>query len=357
MYYLDKKEKSEFSKHSIYTIQKGDTLQSVAHKLGIDAQELRRYHNIYCELPDLIEADFKSYLEYLILSPEKKENKSNEALAKKLHKVSFGKEYRLPFSPERMNHRYKAKYTTQVGDAIDVTELSISVKWLAVDKNKYHLFEINRGSEIYINGKMPDTMMEELAIKTAEVLYPLKIVVDEFGKWIDIHNYNEIESRWERIKNEILDYYEGEVADAYIEKTENSLENSETLLESLRSDYFLRAFFNGIHVEYTAEYSFKEEVSFPLEKDEEAIFTVQQKIAPFLDDSDLIKVEQKGEYIDSGYEIQYGYEPWQGSYDAVYFLNSHSYCIEKIDLVSCIEYDDPIKVTIALELLKRNDSE
>ena len=356
MYYLDKTEKSELDKHSTYTIKKGDTLNSVARELGVDAQELRRYHNIYCEIPDLIEADFKSYLKILILAP-KKEKVPNDVIVKKVKKVSFGNNYRLPFSPERMNHKYKVKYTSEVGDESDITEINVSVKWLAVDKNKYHLFEINRESGIYINGSAPDTMMDELEVKTAEVLYPLKIVVDEFGKWIDIHNYNEIESRWVKVKSEILDYYEGEVADAYIEHTEYALENSETLLESLRSDYFLRSFFNGIHVGYTADYSFKNEVLFPIEKDEESLFKVQQNIAPFLDDSDFIKVEQKGDYIDSGYEIQYGYEPWHGSYQAVYFLNSHSYCIEKLNLVSAIEYDEPIKITIEMELLKHKESE
>ena len=71
MYYIDESEVSSYDKHRTYKIRKGDTLQSVADALGIDAQELRRYHNIYCELPDLIEADFKSHLKLLILAPEK----------------------------------------------------------------------------------------------------------------------------------------------------------------------------------------------------------------------------------------------------------------------------------------------
>ncbi|PKB18732.1 LysM peptidoglycan-binding domain-containing protein [Flavobacterium sp. 5] len=355
MYHLEKIETSEYDKHQTYKVRKGDTLQAVARELGVEAQELRRYHNIYCPIQDLIEADFKNHLELVILAPEKKEVKTNEGIARKLKKISLANDFRLPFLPERINENYKIQYTSEVGDEIDITEMKISVKWLAVDNNRYHLFEIDRASEIYINGKAPDTMMSELALKAAEVLYPLKIVVNEYGKWIDIHNYNEIENRWGRIKREILDYYEGEVAEAYIEHTENALENSETLLASISSDYFLRVFFNGIHLGYTSDYSFKNEISFPLEKEEESMFKVQQKIAQHLDDSDLIKVEQKGDYIDLSDGIQYGYAPWKGNYNAAFFLNSDSYCIEKINLECSIEYDEPLKITVHIELLQEDE--
>ena len=356
MYYIGESDVSEYDKHRTYKIRKGDTLQSVARELGVDAQDLRRHHNIYCRIPDLIEADFKSHLELLILPPEKKEAKTNDEIEKKRRKVSFGDDNRLHFSPERTNENYKVQYTSEVGDEVDVTEMNVNVKWLAVDKNKYHLFEINRASDIYINGKVPDTTMNELGAKTAEVLYPLKIVVDEFGEWIAIYNYNEIESRWEKIKNEILDYYEGEVAETYIEQIEYALENEDTLLASLRSDYFLRAFFNGIHIGYTADYSFKNEITFPLEKNKESVFKVEQKVASHLDEEGLIKVEQKGDYIDSGLEIDLGYAPWKGNYSAAYFLDADSYYIEKMNLECSIDYDNPIKIAIKIDSIKQVNS-
>lgn len=357
MYYIGESDVSEYDKHRTYKIRKGDTLQSVARELGVDAQDLRRHHNIYCRIPDLIEADFKSHLELLILPPEKKEAKTNDEIEKKRRKVSFGDDNRLHFSPERTNENYKVQYTSEVGDEVDVTEMNVNVKWLAVDKNKYHLFEINRASDIYINGKVPDTKMNELAAKTAEVLYPLEIVVDEFGKWVAVYNHNEIESRWEKIKNEILDYYEGEVVETYIEHIEYALESADTLFELLASDYFLRAFFNGIHIGYTADYSFKNEITFPLEKNKESVFKVEQKVASHLDEEGLIKVEQKGDYIDSGLEIDLGYAPWKGNYSAAYFLDADSYYIEKMNLECSIDYDNPIKIAIKIDSIKQVNSD
>ena len=84
MYYVNESEVPSRSKHLTYKIRKGDTLESVANELGLEAQELRRYHNIYCEISDLIEADFKSHLEYLILAPDKiKEDADEKKLEEK----------------------------------------------------------------------------------------------------------------------------------------------------------------------------------------------------------------------------------------------------------------------------------
>lgn len=352
MYYIEESEVSFHGSHRTYKVKKGDTLERVSLELGIAASELRRYHNMYCEIPDLIEADFKRHLEFLILAPEKGEVSKKDIIDEKPREVCLGKNYRLPFTPEQTDESYKVKYTYEAGDDIDVTEMKISVRWLASYNNKYHLFEINRASDIYINGKIPDTMMDGLAAKTAEVLYPLKIVVDEFGKWVDIYNHAEIESRWGKIKSEILDYYEGEVVEKYIEHVERTLESSERVLSSLRSDYFLRAFFNGIHAGYTADYEFEKDLSFPLQKETESVFRVQHKMAPNLDDTGYIRIEQKGNYTDSGFGFLYGNAHLKANYSAVYFLNSDTYTIEKMNLECNIENAQPVRTTIEIELLK-----
>lgn len=355
MYYEDKPEESPYGKFRTYKIKKGDTLASVARDLGVEADELRWYHNMYCEIQDLIEADFKSYSQFLILAPEKYIEDRKEKEEKKGQKVTLASNHILPFVADRINKDYKVQYTTVFGDQVDTLEMETSVKWLATDKNSFHLFEINRDA-IKVNNELPDTVMDDLAAKTAKVLYPLKIVVDDTGKWIAVYNFDEIENRWKDTKEEVLDYFEGEVAENYIEHTEYALENSETLFDSLASDYFLRTFFNGIHVGYTANYSFKNEVFFPLEKDEESKFEVEQKINPLLDESNLIKVEQIGHFVDDGTEKSFGFDPWRGNYKASYFLDEDSYCIEKVNLECNIEYDEAIKVIIQIESIKKEEN-
>ncbi|MFH6935271.1 peptidoglycan-binding protein LysM [Flavobacterium sp. FlaQc-30] len=356
MYYRDQPEESSYDKFRTYKIKKGDTLESVARDLGVEAEDLRWYHNMYCEIPDLIEADFKSHLKFLILASEKTIEERKEKTEKKNQKVSLASNYTLPFVADKINKEYQVNYTTVFGDEADTIEMKVSVKWLATDRNKYHLFEINR-KDVQVNNKMPDTVMDELEAKTGEVLYPLKIVADESGKWIDIYNYDEIDNRWKEAKEAVLDYFEGEVAENYIEQTEYALDNSETLFDALASDFFLRTFFNGIYIGYTSSYSFQNEVFFPLEKEEESKFAVEQKIDLVLDESNLVKVEQKGDYVDTEGETSFEFDPWKGKFHALYFLDEYSYCIEKVNLECSIEYDEPIKVIIQIEPLKKEETQ
>ncbi|EKT3967173.1 peptidoglycan-binding protein LysM [Flavobacterium psychrophilum] len=340
------------TKEKTYTIKTGDTLHKVAQELAMPPMELRRYHNIYCEIPDLIEADFPSHLELLLLPPDKSDIVSNSSTEKKPRKVGFINGSKLPFLPSGSKKSYAVRYVLEEGDEKDTIHFEASVKWIALDPKGFHFFEIDRLTKTYINDTEPDTMMEELAAKTAEILYPLQIVVDLTGKWIDVYNYAQITERWENKKREILDYYEGEVTQIHIEHTEQSLTSKAALIDSLRSDLFLRALFNGVHVDYSSEHTFENNITFPLVKDEEASFLVQQTVTPFLEDGKWIKVEQKGDYIDTDFDIDFELDPWEGNYNATYFLNPNSYCVEKLELESIIHYDSPIKASLNIEELK-----
>ncbi|SEO84833.1 hypothetical protein SAMN05444671_1241 [Flavobacterium sp. CF108] len=358
MYYTDESELSFYSKFRIYKIAKGDTLQNVAQKLGIEARELRRYHNTYCLISDLIEDDFKRFSKFLILAPEKDAFEIKDAIEKKPKQVSLGKNNKLLFLPKGISKDYSAQYTFESGGKIDKMEMAVRVKWIAADENKYNLFEITRSLNLFIDDNLPDRMMDELGAKIVEVLYPLKIIVDESGKWIDIYNYDEIVLRWKDKKSEIFDYYkkEAKVTQGLIEFTENTLTSPDKLFEMLRSDYFLRSFFNGIHTAYTTDYEFENEVLFPLERNEESIFKMQQKINPFLNDVSFIEVEQKGKYVNSGDGINFNVKIQNGNYNAMYYLNSYSGFIEKMNLECSIDFEDPIKISLNIESLKKDET-
>ena len=54
----------------IYKVKKGDTLQLIAEKLQISVNDLRHYHNMRCELWELLEQKLTSKTERIIVPSE-----------------------------------------------------------------------------------------------------------------------------------------------------------------------------------------------------------------------------------------------------------------------------------------------
>jgi len=355
MYYINESDEQSYDKkYRCYKIRKGDTLQSVALELGKESQELRHYHNMRCAIPDLIEEDFKSHLELLILAPEEEESveKSEKTTRKK---VVFGSEsFTIPFYPVNVNNSYGVKYSFQKGDEIKLLEYQASVNWLQADKNGICFFEINRLSKVKINGKEAETKVDILAEMAASVLYPLQVVVDQNGNWIDILNFETIKERWEYKKNEIVELNDGKNVLNYISEIEETLKDADSLLETFSDDWFLKTFFSGVHTCYGPNLAIEKEISFPIMPKKAVVaIDVEQKIEEHLDDANLILIRQKGEITDEKIKDDFLLDSdVLGNYEAEYYLNPNHYAIEKIILQCTLDTYSSRKVTIEINNLK-----
>ncbi|OXA87625.1 peptidoglycan-binding protein LysM [Flavobacterium hercynium] len=337
-----------YDKFRTYQLTKGDTLVGVSQKLNIDASEIRRYHNRYCDERDLIEKDFKGHTKFLILAPEKTEANLAKPTSPKSQNVNFGSATSLPFFPKDIQKDYSVKYTFKTQDLTEKLEMGIRVKWLNTDVNNYHLIEIRKSVNLFVNNNMPDTIMDEIGAKMVQVLYPLQIIVDPSGKCIDVFNDKEIRNRWESKKIELLQDYENGIIPIYMKNCQLALESAESLFQLLKSDYFLRSFFNGIHTSYTEEGIFEHKVYFPVLNNKESQFLVKQKIDSCLNEARLIKVEQKGNCINTNAQNQL----IDGSYISTYFLDPHSYFIEKMELECRLELEKTFELRIEIEAIK-----
>jgi hypothetical protein len=355
MFYIDESDKTIGNEHRTYKIKEGDTLYSVAEELDIDPALLRKYHNRYCEIPDLIEADFKSYLKFLILAPEKGEENGQTGEATRQKVIFSNVPFTLPFYPVNINNNYRVIYTIQKGEEVKRIGYEISINWMNADKNGICLFEIDKITELYINGTEADTKADELAEKAASVLYPLQVVVDQDGEWIDIHNFEEIQERWKKKRPNILEHSTGKGLEKYLSAVDIVLDSEEHLLQTLSGNWFLRAFFSGIHTDYTSKLTFDKIVDFAIIPNKDPIqFEVKQKIEEYLDHDNLIVIEQKGLLTDDDIKETYFIDPsLTSNYNAIYHLNPNNYTIEKIFLECNIALSIPKKVTVTIYNLNK----
>jgi hypothetical protein len=354
--------------HRFYNIKEGDTLHKVANEIKADPLEIRHYHNIYAEIEDVIQEDFPSHLKILILQTEKDrlETKAKREEAQKTVTLK-ATNFSLVFRPDELKREYQVKYTVEKGENIDTMRQEMSIKRLLTKGIEYFYFEIDTVSKLYLNGTEVDGLAVELAENTAQILYPLQIVVDDNGKWRDIYNFDTIRKRWETKKQDLLDYYEGDTTDQYIAIVDKTLQSKEKLVNKLAGNWFLRAFFNGIHIDYTEKLEIDKNVYYPISTNIiEPKFLVQQKINEKLDEKKRLLVEQKGILDDERSKIDFenGSEfPFhamsnknsikaKGSYEAKYFLDPNNYNISELLLECLIEIEPPQKLKIEVSPIK-----
>jgi hypothetical protein len=344
--------------HDKYYIKKGDTFKSVSEELGIEWQILRVYHNTHCiDDEDVINADFPSHLEFLLLKRVRLQA-NGEPEAVPLKKAILANGFNVPFQQLSEKRDYGVICTIENGNEIYSLKYEVSVKLLDTDINGYSFFKIDRTSKVYINDIEADTIANELAEKVSSVLYPLQVVVDQEGEWGAIHNFEEIKERWGESRAEILEAYPGEETEKYLALYEKNLVSNQTLSNALSKDWFIRAFFNGVHTGYTSKLSFEGYAYFPfIAKSDDIMFDVEQKIGEYLDENHLINIDIKGILKDDRTKAYFEYDldltnnpltdqEVDGSYRAKYFLNPNNYSIETLFVECTIALDVPQKFTV-----------
>jgi hypothetical protein len=354
--------------HDKYFIKEGDTFRSISKELGIEWNVLRAYHNIHCvNDEDVVNTYLPSHLEYMLLKRIKLQA-NGEPEPVSLKKASLGEDFNLPFLQISTKRDYGVICTINNGDEVHTLKYEMSLKWVSIDHNGFSFYEIDRVSKIYYNDIESDTIANELAEKVSSVLYPLIVVVDDEGEFVDVHNFQDIKNRWENQKPEILEAYPGEVSEKYFALFENNLKSKQMLSVALSYDWFIRAFFNGIHTEYTAELSFEGDVCFPfLAKNDDLKFRVTHKLDEYLDENYLINIDVQGvleeERSKTDFESEFDLpisslldQKAAGSYRAKYFLNPNNYNIETLFIECSIALDVPQKFSVMVTDLNENEN-
>lgn len=344
-----------------YKIQKGDTLSSVAKKFNSKEYDLKTHHNVYCEIKDLIGLDFPQHLTELILPSFEFNQKEDNLISRK--PVRLGNKGKLEFYPSTLNKNYGVFITLEKGDDSETIKYEINLRYIRQQEGE-KVFELNRISKIYINDEEADAIADVLAVKVAQVLYPLQILIDEKGSFSGIANYEQIKQRWETVKENIYDEYEGEWVEKYIELNEEVLNEKESIEFSLLSDYFIRTYFNGIYTDYPEKKSKNNEIKFPVLNDVSDInYTVKSEIEEYYDESNFIVLNQDGtinedrskEDLESKFNFPFyanpdtSYTLAEGDYRGKYFLNPNDRSIEAAYIEASVEVEvvEKIKISIA----------
>ncbi|MFH6937202.1 LysM peptidoglycan-binding domain-containing protein [Flavobacterium sp. FlaQc-30] len=241
-----------------YKVQRGDTIEKIANKIGIPVKDVRAFHNQHCEISDLVEFGLPiRFVEYILLSDLNSYVDSKLSEQKALKKVFSNSENLLRLA-------WIENYTQEYGTIIQFRQnnqlknkvhFTSKVEFLREQDN--HFIVKLQVNQVYINDKEPNLVIEEFASEISKVLYPIVLCLTDRGAIHSILNVEDIHRRWKDLKPAILKYYKGgNVIQRLIYSFEKSIGSESLLRRSFEEHPFFQIFFAPIYQNHSSDLSF-----------------------------------------------------------------------------------------------------
>jgi hypothetical protein len=347
-------------------INKGDTLDTLSEKLGLEKDEMIEFHNIRASPKEQILYDLPNDLQELYVYPFIYQKIKDPSL-----KVALDFNYKLVHQPNKEKIAYGVQYTITSGEEETSMKFEATVCYLTQDNHNFH-YEVNKISPTFIDGIEADIMADVLAEKVATVLYPLTIIVSDEGKWIGIANYEAVKSRWKTVKETIYKDYEGQWIADYVQECENNLSDENTFVQSMAGNWFLNAYFAGLYTGYANAYNvinewfgFERKTTFPVLATVAGLqYHTKYHLQELLDEDAIVKIDVTGVLDDprskDDLENRLDFANMEdsnsakatGSYTAKYFLDVSTQNIASMVLECSVDLDVPQKVKITIATIK-----
>jgi hypothetical protein len=261
-------------------------------------------------------------------------------------KKRLKKEYTLYLAnAEAFNNHYGVLISFIEDDKKTEVKYTATIKYLTTLQNENRVFEVDRTSIVYINDIEPDNTIDELAHECGCVYYPLQVEIGLNGKIKSINNYTEIIERWEKKKQQLKEYFQGEIVEQYIQLMNNTIQSEDDLTDCITKDLFFDVYFSSIYKIYTTGINNKIDLHFPLIGNSLPIkFSCIDVLGEYCNDYEAIELSHSGVLsddrciVDLEEELDYPVNKLLnnslvqavGTYDALYILNHNSGEIETI---------------------------
>jgi len=271
--------------YNIHIIQKGETIQSISDLYGIAIEDLMYFHNNNCKVEDSILINITNQKELIL---------PRSAISDKKKLVQFSAGNLFELNPYNSFYNYEVSIIIEKENNANEIKYYASVRWIS-SENNLHYFEIDRISDMYVNGEEINEIADTLAYKTSSVLYPLRISVDKTGRFNSVENYKVFRQRWNGIKEEVYKDFEGEIVEEYLQKMEEVIEVPEVITLLVRNDFFIRTLFFGVCQKYGRDFLITGNESFPVIKNAvEPNYKIKLEIDPVVDDYNLVNIKGNG---------------------------------------------------------------
>lgn len=225
--------------HTTHIIKSGESLEVIAQNLDISKEELKRFHNTYCSLENLIGKDLSHHKQIIIPAIKTFADTKNASQTKKISKISLKKN----IHPDFYSKIYQVKEIHQNFNQPEYTlDYQLNLNYRNADNSDY-IFEFEKINHRKNRRKSTDKI-SHLSIKSFECLMPIPIKLSIKGEFIGILDYqSNIQNKFKSKRQEIQEVFSGTIEKAYLDKMEENLQNEKYVHHQLASSMLFQTLY------------------------------------------------------------------------------------------------------------------
>ncbi|MBP1165167.1 hypothetical protein JOE44_002051 [Chryseobacterium sp. PvR013] len=218
-----------------YQVRNGDTLTSIASRLGMTSEELKLFHNSHCQKMDTVWFENlndvkKIYVPTDFKTEAQKEKKRKENLPAQLSDSFFAKTYTV-------QETFESPFESPVNIHYTVH--------LDLHKNKntdqYILSYLQK--DFTSKGNTPDDKVSSLSIACMQSIMPLEFIMNKQGTITGFADHKKMVETFPGKRKELEEFYVGEVAQNYMNVFERGIQDELFLLQQFKSKLLFQTLF------------------------------------------------------------------------------------------------------------------
>lgn len=219
-----------------YKVRNGDSLSSIASRLGITGEDLKSFHNSHCQRMDRIWFEHlnevKSVFVPLHIQPEKQKNQKRKEIRphSQASDSFFEKTYKVS---ETFESPFQASLTIDYKVNLEVHK----------DRNTAHYKVSYIQNHFIANGNLPDDKISNLSISCMESIMPIDFVLNEQGKIIGFADHKKIITTFIDQRKDLEEFFIGEVSKIYLDTFEKNIAEESFFLQQFQGTLLFQTLF------------------------------------------------------------------------------------------------------------------
>lgn len=246
-----------FIKHKVHP---DDKLSSLAKRINISETDLKDFHNQNCgKLPKLWVNNLMG-IEFILIPTH---FSTKEELEVQQRKMLPPENYFPAFHADRYIVEESFVYSGK-----EDLKLNYNVNLKIHEENGISIVETTL-SNFLKNQNIPDDKISSLSLECMKSIYPVSLQLAENGTIKSCSDHQHIVKKFKTKRNEIEDFYIGELSTAYLDLYEKNISDEDYFLQKLKSCFLYQILFPNLKW-FSKTSSWKEKLyiqinSFPLE--------------------------------------------------------------------------------------------